>query len=197
MNRGRNNGSWKCLSRKEVYDGLPWLRVFVDTVRLPSGRVVEDFHQIEAPDFAMVCARRADGKILLERQYKYAAGKVTYCLPGGCVAPRETPLKTAKREFLEETGYRASKWIRVGTFPVDSTRGCGRGHFYIADALEKVAEPVDDDMEDVEVIFLSPSAVMKAILKSGISSISSIALILLATNQATTARLRRRPDSKL
>lgn len=194
MSRGKNNGAWKRLSRKEVYAGPPWLRVFVDTVRLPSGRVVEDFHQIEAPDFAMVCARRADGKILLERQYKYAAGKVTYCLPGGCVGPGETPLKAAKREFLEETGYRAGKWIRVGTFPVDSTRGGGRGYFYIADSIEKVAAPVDDEMESVQVIFLSLPAVMRAILKSDVSSISSIALILLATNPAMTARLRHRPD---
>jgi ADP-ribose pyrophosphatase len=194
MARGRNNGSWKRLSRREVYNGLPWLRVFVDTVRLPSGRVVEDFHQIEAPDFAMVCARRADGKILLERQYKYSAGKITYCLPGGCVGPGETPLKAAKREFLEETGYRAGNWIRVGTFPVDSTRGCGRGYFFLADGIERVAEPIDDDMENVEVTFLSPSAVMKAILDLDISSISSIALLLLGTNPAMTARLRRRPD---
>lgn len=195
MKGNGNSGCWKRLSRKEVYAGPPWLRVFVDTVKLPSGRVVEDFHQIEAPDFAMVCARRADGKILLERQYKYAAGKVTYCLPGGCVGPGETPLKAAKREFLEETGYRAGIWIRVGTFPVDSTRGGGRGYFYIADGIEKVAEPVDDDMEDVEVIFLSPSAIMKAILQSDISSISSIALLLLATSPTMTARLRRRADS--
>ena len=194
MSRGRNNGNWKRLSRKEVYSGLPWLRVFVDTVRLPSGRVVEDFHQIEAPDFAMICARRHDGKILLERQYKYAAGKATYCLPAGCIGPGETPLNAAKREFLEETGYRAGKWICIGTFPVDSTRGCGRGHFYIAEEIEKVAEPVDDDMENVKVTFLSPSAVIKAINRSDVSSISSIALILLATNPAMTARLRRRPD---
>lgn len=195
MARGGNNTGWKRISRKEVYVGLPWLRVFVDTVRLPSGRVVEDFHQIEAPDFAMVFARKANGKILLERQYKYASGKVTYCLPGGCVGPGETPLKAAKREFFEETGYRAAKWIRVGTFPVDSTRGGGRGHFYIADGIEKVSEPVKNDMEDVEVYFLSLSAVKKAILKSDISSISSIALILLATNPAMTALLRQRPKS--
>ncbi len=183
---------WKLLSRKEIYAALPWIKVYLDTILLPSGRVVDDYHLIEAPHFAMVCAHAADGKILLERQYKYAVDKVTYCLPAGLIEKGEAPLDAAKRELVEETGYRADTWVEVGEFPVDPNRGGGTGHFFIAGGIEKIAEPVQDDMEDIEVVFLSESAMMEGVLGGDVLSISSIALLMLAANPAIRNRLKRK-----
>jgi ADP-ribose pyrophosphatase len=52
----------------------------------------------------------ADPTILIERQYRHAAGQFLYELPAGRIEPGEAPLAAAKRELIEETGFRAKKW---------------------------------------------------------------------------------------
>jgi ADP-ribose pyrophosphatase len=55
----------------------------------------------------------ADPGILLIRQYRHAAGKVLTELPAGRIEPGEKPIPAAKRELIEETGYRAKKWSKL------------------------------------------------------------------------------------
>lgn len=69
----------------------------------------------------------------------------------------------AKREFLEETGYIANKWRFVNSFIVDGNKGCGKAYFYIAEGLEKFAEPIADDMEESEIVFIEPELLLKAV----------------------------------
>jgi ADP-ribose pyrophosphatase len=51
-----------------------------------------------------------DPIVIMERQYRHAAGQILYELPAGSLDPGESPLAGAKREMIEETGYRAKKW---------------------------------------------------------------------------------------
>ena len=55
----------------------------------------------------------ADPTILIERQYRHAAGQFLLELPAGRIEPGEAPLAAAKRELIEETGFRARKWSRL------------------------------------------------------------------------------------
>lgn len=55
----------------------------------------------------------SDPYLLLERQYRYAAGKGLWELPAGSLDPGEQPLSGAKRELLEETGFRSKSWSRA------------------------------------------------------------------------------------
>ncbi len=52
----------------------------------------------------------SDPILILERQYRHAAGQFLFELPAGRIEPGEAPLAAAKREMIEETGYRAKKW---------------------------------------------------------------------------------------
>jgi len=173
---------WELLGRKELFSAPPWIKLFADTVRVPGGRVIDDFYRVELPDYVMICPRDKKGRLLFVRQYKHALGNVTLLFPTGFVERGESPAKAAKRELLEETGYKAKTWKHVGSFMIDGTRGCGKAHFYFAENLKKATEPLVDDMEISESVFLTVSEIMKAIEAKEISLFSAVSLFGLATN---------------
>lgn len=174
--------SWELLATNCSFTASPWVGVYRDTVRLPSGRIVEDYYRIQLPEYVMIYAQRDDRKVLLQQQYKHALGAVSLSLPTGCLENTELPLEAGKREFLEETGYIAHQWRFLGRFLVDGNKGCGRVHFYIAQQLEKRAEPVEDDMEETEIVFMEPKALIHAIGNGEIPLLATAALVSIATH---------------
>src|SRR5271166_2245087 len=56
---------------------------------------------------------KKDPLIVIERQYRHAAGQYLYEVPAGKVDEREDRLAAAKRELIEETGFRAKKWTKL------------------------------------------------------------------------------------
>ena len=77
-------------------------------IQLPSGEIIEDWPWVINPDAVIVLAKGIDGKYLCFRQTKYAVEGTSLAPVGGMVGPNEVPLIAAKRELLEETGYKAN-----------------------------------------------------------------------------------------
>ncbi|MCL4545716.1 MAG: NUDIX hydrolase [Chloroflexi bacterium] len=150
---------WTRLQRSLCFDASPWLRLFRDEVRLPSGVTVDGYYQIEARDFAMVFALTHLREVLCLRGYKYALNALDIQLPAGYLEGDEDPLLAAKRELLEETGYEAESWQALGRAIVDGNRGCGRGYFYLARGARYVTEPNAGDLEDHEVLAVPLSSI--------------------------------------
>ena len=57
----------------------------------------------------------ADGRLVLERQYRYPVRRVMLEFPAGKIDAGEKPLATAQRELREEAGYAAGRWTSLGT----------------------------------------------------------------------------------
>jgi ADP-ribose pyrophosphatase len=95
-----------------VFDGK-LLKVHRDTVRLPDGSQ-GDREYIRHPGAVAVVALFEDGQVLLERQFRWPTRRVFIEIPAGKLEPGEPRLDTARRELLEETGYVAQEWTRLG-----------------------------------------------------------------------------------
>jgi len=101
------------LSGEQVFDGT-LLKVFRDRVRLPDGSE-GGREYIRHPGAVAVVPFFDDGRLLLERQFRYPHGREFIEIPAGKLEAGEPALETAKRELLEETGYTAGEWTRLGT----------------------------------------------------------------------------------
>ena len=100
------------VSGEQVFDGT-MLKVRRDTVRLPDGSQGTREY-IRHPGAVAVVPLFDDGRILLERQFRYPHCREFIEVPAGKLEAGEPHLETAKRELLEETGYTAKEWSRVG-----------------------------------------------------------------------------------
>ena len=100
------------LSGALVYDGA-LLKVHRDLARLPDGsQGVREY--IRHPGAVAIVPLFDDGSVLLERQFRYPHAREFIEVPAGKLEPNEPHLDTAKRELLEETGYTAQEWTRLG-----------------------------------------------------------------------------------
>jgi len=91
-----------------VWQGA-FLRVRQDRARLPDGSV-HGREWIMHPGAAAMLALGDDGRVLVERQFRYSMQRVYVEIPAGKIDPGETSLQTARRELLEETGHTAREW---------------------------------------------------------------------------------------
>ena len=142
------------LSSRNVYRGR-LLDVREDEVRLPDGSTSRREYIVH-PGAAVMLAMPDAQSVIIERQYRYPLREHVYELPAGKIDPGEDPLDTAKRELLEETGYRARDWRHLlSTYPVVGYSN-ERVELYLARDLEHVGHALDEgEFLDVLVVPLA------------------------------------------
>ncbi|MEO8152259.1 MAG: NUDIX hydrolase [Rhizobacter sp.] len=102
----------KRVSSQQVYSGH-FLDVRRDEVRLPDGKMAAREYIVH-PGAVMIVPLLDDGRVVVERQFRYPMGRVMLEFPAGKLDAGEPPLHCAIRELAEETGYRAREWARAG-----------------------------------------------------------------------------------
>ena len=90
-----------------------FLDVRRDLVSLPDGST-SSREYIVHPGAVMIVPILDDGRLVVERQWRYAIGKAMLEFPAGKLERGEPALRCAVRELTEETGYRAAEWARAG-----------------------------------------------------------------------------------
>ena len=92
-------------------------RVFsvrTDTARSPRTGKEHDFYVIESVDWVNIIPLTPDSQVVMVRQYRHGTRQISLEVPGGLVNPKDTPLDTARKELLEETGYQAEEITLIG-----------------------------------------------------------------------------------
>lgn len=142
---------WKTLSTKYLFTDN-WLTLRADTCETPQGKVVSPYYVYEFPDWVMAVAVTTDGKFILERQYRQAAGVISMELPGGCVEAGDATLEAAlRRELLEETGYVFESVEFLARVSANPSTNSNWAHLYLAMGGRLEREQNLDPNEEIEV----------------------------------------------
>ena len=154
------------VSGEEVFRGK-LLHVVRDTITLPNGQTGTREY-IKHPGAACIVAEFEDGKLLLERQYRYPTGKAMIEFPAGKLDRGENPLVAAQRELKEETGYWARSWHTLGHMHPLIAYADEIIHIFHANGLVEGDAKLDQD-EFLELFAATPEEVSAMIADNLIS----------------------------
>jgi ADP-ribose diphosphatase len=122
----------------------------IDKCELGNGKFL-DATIFEFRSWANVVALTKNKEVVLIQQYRHGVRDVLWEFPGGVVEDGEDPLEGAKRELLEETGYRAAKMIEVARLYPNPALQINTLFGYLALDAERVTDQSLDGGEDIEV----------------------------------------------
>jgi ADP-ribose pyrophosphatase len=134
-----------------------FLKVCRDTVRLPDGHSATREYVIH-PGAVVVVPLLDDGRVVMERQYRYPVERVMVEFPAGKLDPGEDPFVCGRRELLEETGYTAREWAYAGAMHLAVAYSTEIIHIYFARGLS-LGERQLDHGEFLDVFTAAPQDV--------------------------------------
>jgi ADP-ribose pyrophosphatase len=167
------------LKRKLFYKGRKF-DFEVNRLRLPN-KSEGEWECVRHPGGALAVPVTADGKLILVRQYRFAALGRLLEFPAGTVELDEDPAETIRREIEEETGYRAKTWTSLGKFFLAPGYSDEVIYAFLAMDLEKLdVPPIQDDDEDIEVVLMTPQELETAIYNGEPVDAKTISSFMLA-----------------
>lgn len=170
---------WTVLSDKLIADRR-WLRVHEQSVLLPNGTRIDEFHLLESPSWVAVLPVTQTGSVILVQQYRHGLGQVSRELPAGVIDPGETPSAAAERELLEETGYVADDIVPLIELYPEPHRSTHCAHFFVAHDVRYSGRANPEPSEVLEVISQSRADLIEDALSGRIRHAAHTAAILVA-----------------
>jgi ADP-ribose pyrophosphatase len=147
-----------------------------DTVRLPNGKTT-DREVVEHSEVVAILPVLQDGRIVMVRQYREAVGKALLEIPAGGVDGEETAEDAARREMIEETGYRVGALDPICSFYSSPGFCTELMHLFVARDLEP-GEPTEEN-DELEVVLLSQDEAMGRLWDGEIADAKTVAALAL------------------
>jgi ADP-ribose pyrophosphatase len=137
------------INHQNLFDGRI-ISLAIEEHRLPDGRCAA-FEVVHHPGGAAVLPLLDDGRVVLIRQFRPALGGMVLEIPAGRLEPGEAPESCARRELVEEVGYRAETLVKLGEM-LPAVGFCDeRIHLFAASGLQPVPRALEPD-EFIEVL---------------------------------------------
>ena len=182
----KHDGGWRRRGSRYLFESN-WFRLRQDEVTLPSGEDIT-YTLVEHPGYAMVVPLLDDGRVLLERLYRYTVQETLLECPSGGIEPDDaSPAATARRELEEETGWIAGELTELGAFY--GSNGISNEHFHIflATELREGGTLRREATEQMEIEFHPLDKAVEMAFSGGIADAPS-ALALILTERFLRAR---------
>ncbi len=161
--RGNTHLLEERISGEDIYSGI-FLNMKRDQVRLPNGKqAIREY--LTHPGAVAILAVLDDGRVLMERQYRYPIAKACIEIPTGKLDLGEDPLLCAQRELEEETGYSASKWSFIRRIHPVISYSTEFIDIYLAEGLSTGKSHLDD--EEFLDVFAAPLEQLLAWVEEG------------------------------
>jgi 8-oxo-dGTP pyrophosphatase MutT (NUDIX family) len=170
---------WKILSSKELIQS-PWMSLREDTCQLPNGNIISPYYVIETTDWVNIVPFDKDYNLLMINQYRHPINSYSLEVPAGNCDNNETPVTTAKRELLEETGATASEFILINSAHANSARQNNFVHTVIALNTKQITTPTLEETEQLNPIWIKNNDIIPHIDSNKIMQGLHINSILLA-----------------
>ena len=149
-----------------------------ENITLSNG-VTTDIHILRHPGASAVIPLTATGGVLMLKQYRHAVGRTLWEIPAGTFDAHETALACAQRELVEETGYRALQWHRLGEITPVPAWSDECIHLYLATDLIKTQQHLEDD-ELLEVYEMKWDDALEKIYRGEIRDAKTICAFMMA-----------------
>ena len=157
------------------------IRVVAKDLVLPNGRRTT-FTIVEHPGAVAIVPVHANGDVVLLKQFRPSIDEELYEIPAGTMEKGEAPLATAKREIIEETGFKARQWSKVSEFYSAPGFCTELMHLYIARGLSPASADGDAD-EILKPVRMSLDDSLKLIRTGKIRDAKTIAGLLIYHGQ--------------
>lgn len=162
-----NERKWKVLD-SEYLIRRPWLTARRDRVLLPTGVEIPEYYVLEYPDWVNTIAITREGRFVMVRQYRHGLGETRYELCAGVCEPGETPVESARRELMEETGFGGGEWQEIMTISANASAMTNLSHCFLARGVERLDEPHPEAGEDISVHLLTEDEVKTLLAEDAI-----------------------------
>jgi ADP-ribose pyrophosphatase len=143
---------------------------------LPDGQLARR-EVIEHPGAVVIIPVLEDGRICLIRNYRVAVQQEMIELPAGTLEPGEPPLETARRELLEETGFRGGQFRDLMQLLMSPGILHERMHVFLAWQLT-LGPPERESGEEIDNLLLTPQEIRQLILKNEITDSKTVSALL-------------------
>jgi len=153
------------------------IRLVARDLVLPNGRQTT-FTIVEHPGAVAIVPVHSNGDIVLLRQFRPTIGEEIYEIPAGTIEKGEAPLATAKREIIEETGFKAKQWTKIAEFYTAPGFCTEFMHVYVARGLSPATADGDAD-EILKPVRMTIDAALKLIKSRKIRDAKTIAGLLI------------------
>ncbi len=175
MNKKEENKikNWEHLNSHELFKHSR-ITLIEDDVKLPNGQIISYLRFANTGNaITILCIK--EEKILIQKEYSYPVNEVLYQFPGGKVEKGETSSQAAKRELMEESGYKSTKLEQIGWYYINNRRTDAKMFIVLTQNPESGHKTQGDLEEDIRSEWIPFSTLEKMILNGKIVNYSVLA----------------------